>query len=118
MGTGHEGSQCCGYDCRCYIQQSASSISLDGQPRRYQSTAKHNFGKSSAKDHQLTATAYRNGYCKSAIGMTLSSDPRYDNTVDLSISSAKHAKIYFNKDQSKMTRKLNVTLRTVMCLDG
>ena len=47
------------------------SIPLNGQPRWYQSTAKHNFGKSSAKDHQLTATAYRNGYCKSAIGMTL-----------------------------------------------
>ena len=80
------------------------SIPLDGQPRWYQSTAKHNFGKSSTKDHQLTATAYRNGYCKSAIGMTLSSDPQYDNTVDLSISSAKHAKIYLNKDQSKTER--------------
>ena len=80
------------------------SIPLDGQPRWYQSTAKHNFGKSSTKDHQLTVTAYRNGYCKSAIGMTLSSDPQYDNTVDLSISSAKHAKIYLNKDQSKTER--------------
>ena len=79
------------------------SIPLDGQPRWYQSTAKHNFGKSSAKDHQLTATAYRNGYCKSAIGMTLSSDPRVPSTLAI---------------QSKMMRKLTVALGTVMCLDG
>ena len=37
------------------------NIPIDGQPRWYQSTAKHNVGKSGTKDYQLTATAYRNG---------------------------------------------------------
>ena len=49
------------------------SISIDGAPRIFQKTAKHNLGKSSAKDHELTHTAFRNGYSKSAIGMTISS---------------------------------------------
>ena len=36
--------------------------------------------------------------------MTLSSDPQYDKTVDLSISSAKYAKIYLNEDQTTTER--------------
>ena len=36
--------------------------------------------------------------------MTLSSDPQYDKTVDLSISSAKYAKIYLNEDQTTTQR--------------
>ena len=77
------------------------SISIDGAPRIFQKTAKHNLGKSSAKDHELTHTAFRNGYSKSAIGMTISSDPQYTNFVDLTISSAKHAKMYFKEEKTK-----------------
>ena len=44
-------------------------VPAEGQPRIYQRTAKHNFGKRHDKDHQLTATALRNGHSKT-VSMT------------------------------------------------
>ena len=85
------------------------SISIDGAPWIFQKTAKHNLGKSSAKDqHELTTMAFRNGY-SSAIGMKISSDPQYTNFVDLTIiSSAKHAKMYFKEEKTKKEAIMSV----------
>ena len=86
------------------------SIFIDSTLQIFQTTAKHNLGKSSTKDHELTATAFRNGYSKSDFSMTISLDPQYTNLVDFTISSAKHTKIYF-KEKTK-----NEEIMSAFCL--
>ena len=76
-------------------------ILIDGVPWIFQKTAKHNLDKSSAKDYDHTTTAFKNGCSKRAIGMAISSNPQYTNLVDLTISSAKHAKMYFKGEKTK-----------------
>jgi len=69
-------------------------------------TARHNVGKRYRRDHQLMATALRNGHSKTA-SMTLTTDPCHDNCVDLVSSSTEDYRKYHKPNKSKRERIMN-----------
>lgn len=75
-------------------------IDVAGAPCVFQKRVKHNLGKRSNKDHNLTATAFRNGH-SSSVAMLLSSDCEDESAIDLVIDTAKNDKNYFSKKSKK-----------------
>jgi len=86
--------------------QTQQYVPAQGQPRIFQRTARHNVGKKHNKDHQLTATALRNGHSKT-VSMTLTTDPDLDNCVDLVSSSTKDYRKYHKTNKSRRERTMN-----------
>lgn len=75
-------------------------INVGGAPCVFQKRVKHNLGKRSNKDHNLTATAFRNGH-SSSVALLLTSNCEDESLIDFVIDTAKNVKNYFCKNTSR-----------------